>query len=346
LKVGVILPLTGDAAAYGTSARAGMDLAFEELNAAGGINGQRVQPIYEDSKADAKAAVTALQKLVDLDKVPVVLGPMTSSEALAVAPVAERRRVVLFTPTASAPALTTAGDYVFRNLTSDLYDGIAMAKYAHDTLKVKSAAICYTNNDFGLGLRQAFEQEFKRLGGSVVDVEALAVGATDFRSQIQKVKQAAPEVLFLVGGKEMGRFLKQAKELAVRARVLSVAVFEDPEILSVAGSAANGAHYTYRTYDPGDKEGAVAEFVKKFKARFKKEPDIYAALSFDAVNLLAEAVKTHGATSDHIKAGLYAIKDFPGVTGTTTFDRNGDVVKPIGIKMVKDGKFIWVERPQ
>ncbi len=346
LKVGVILPLTGDAAAYGRSARDGMDLAFKHLNTLGGIRGRQIEPIYEDSRADPTTAATAFIKLATVDKVSVVLGPMTSSEVLAIAPMAERYKVVLFTPTASAPAITHAGDYVFRNLASDLSDGIAMARFAYQKLKLTTAGICYTNNDFGVGLRDAFTQEFTRLGGILMISEALAVSATDFRVQIEKVKQAHPQALFLVGGREMSRFLKQAKELALVVQILSIAVFEDPEILSVAGEAAENAYFTYRSFDPTTRTDVVATFVRDFKASYGRDPDFYAASSFDAVCILATAIKDHGENSTQIKIGLYAIKDFPGVTGTTTFDENGDVVKPIGIKMVKNREFVWVERPE
>ncbi len=346
IKIGVILPLTGDAADYGTGARQGMELAFKELERAGGRKGRRLVPVYEDSRGDPKMAVTAFEKLVDLDKVPAVLGPMTSSEVLSVAPIAERRKIVVLTPTASAPAISHAGDYIFRSVTSDLFDGRVMARFACGKLGLRTASVCYVNNDFGLGLKQAFEDEFKRLGGKIAVAERLSGGSTDFRTQIEKVKESKAQAVYVICGKEIGRFLKQATELALKAQFLSISVFEDPEILSVAGQAAEGAYYTYRTYDPAVPEGPVASFVQNYKSTFKRPPDLFAALSYDAVKILAAAIASQGVSSDQIKLGLYNIKNFPGVTGNTTFDTNGDVIKPVGIKMLKQGKFVWVEKPE
>jgi len=347
LKIGAVLPLSGDAAAYGQSAKSGMDLALEEINMT--TSGRRFVIVYEDSKADPKIGVASFQKLVDVDRVVVVLGPLTSAEVLAVAPIAERRKVVVLSPTASAPAISEAGDYIFRNLTSDDYDGKTMAQFAFRKLKYTRCAIAYRNDDFGLGLMHAFKNEFQKLGGEITTVEALSPTGMDFRAQIQKIKATQPQAVFLVGGKEMGRFLKQSVELGLKAKFLSVAVFEDPEIISIAGGAAEGTYYTYRTYDPKAKEGPVVEFVKKYKAKYGKEPDIFAALSYDAVKIVITAIskasESGKLSGEKVKDALYEIKDFPGVTGTTTFDSKGDVIKPIGIKTVKGGEFIWVEKP-
>lgn len=344
-EVGVILPLTGGAAAYGQSSKNGIELALQEINSRGGLNGKKIVAVYEDSQADPKNAVTAFQKLANVNGVSIVLGPMTSSEVLAVAPIAETRKIVLFTPTASAPEISNAGDYIFRNLTSDSYDGQAMADFAFNKLGFKQASICYLNNDFGLGLIKAFKAEFEKHGGIIRTVESFETNATDFRSQIERIKSTKAPAVFLVGGKEMARFLRQAHELKAEVTVLSIAVFEDPEILMIAGEAANGAYYTFRTYDPSADDSVTANFVAAYKARNGKEPEIYAALSYDAVQLAVEAMKIMGTTSDEIRRGLYAIRDYPGVTGTTSFDTLGDVIKPIGIKTVKNGDFVWIEKP-
>jgi len=345
LRVGALLPLTGDAAAYGRSAKNGLDLAVSEANAAGGIAGNPVRIIYEDTQADPKSGVSAFLKLVDVDQVRAVLGPMGSSVALAVAPIANEKRVVLLSATASAPTLTEAGAYFFRNVASDAYDGAAMAAFCRRELNLSKAAVIYVQNDFGLGLKDSFVRAFSSLGGDVVATEAFEQGAVDFRAQVTKVKAAKPECIFVVGYKEMGRLLRQCQELDLRPQYLSFSMFEDPEVVEQAGPLAEGVYYTFRSYDPSQKEGPVKGFVAAYTSAHGGPPDIFAALSYDAARILLSAIdEAGGLDSDQLRAALERTRDFPGVTGQTSFDENGDVVKPMGIKRVKGKAFVWVER--
>lgn len=344
IKIGAILALTGDAAKYGQACRRGIDLAVEQTNSTGGIGGRKLSIVYEDTQADPKIGVSALRKLITVDKVQVVIGAGASSVTLAAAPIAEENDVVLLSPVSSAPAVTQAGDYIFRNVMSDLYEGSGMAQFARKELKIARAAILYINNDFGVGLRDSFKRRFEQLAGEITSVESFEQGASDFRTQLIKIKNSQPEAIYLVGYKEMGRVLRQAGEMAIGIRFLSFAMFEDPEILKMAGNAAEGVYYSSRAYDPQSREDVVSDFVKKYRSRFNAEPDIFAALSYDAARIVFLAIKKGGPTGREIKKALYTIKDFPGVTGTTSFDQNGDVIKSVSIKMVKNGQFAWHTR--
>jgi branched-chain amino acid transport system substrate-binding protein len=344
IKIGVILPLTGDAASYGESMKNGLEIALSELNQEDFKN-NNLKLIYEDSEAKPAKAVSAIIKLITADKITAIIGPLTSSEVLSVAPVADNAKIVLISPTASSPAITNAGDYIFRNLTSDIYDGIAIAQYASNKLHYTNVAIAYLNNDFGIGLRNAFKNEANKLGMNIIQEQSFQQDAIDFKTQIDLIKKSNSDALFIVGGKEMGRFLKQASELKMNIPILSVGVFEDPDIIKLAGNAIEGAYYTFRTYDPNSDNDEIKTFVNLYKSKFAKEPDLYASLSYDALNIIGFAYMKAKENRSSLKDELYQIKNFPGVTGMTTIDSNGDVNKPMGIKSVKNGKFIWIEKP-
>lgn len=340
IKIGSVLPLTGDAAKYGASAKKAIDLAVQEINLAGGIKGSKIIVIYEDDQASPDKGVSAFQKLITVDKVPVVIGAMPSSVTLAMAPIAEKNKVVLFSPASSNPKVTEAGDYIFRNDVSDVFEGVKMAEEVWERLGLKKVAVLYINNDYGAGIKDVFIRRFEELGGKIVDVETFEQGATDFRTQLTKIKQSNPEASYIVGYKEQIQILKQYKELAIKAQILATIMLEDPEIIQKVGDAAEGAIYTYRAYDPQSGQKEVTEFVENFKTKYGIEPDNWAAQCYDALKIVVLAIKRGGYTSEGIKNSLYRIRDFPGVSGLTTFDENGDVIKPIILKTVKDGKFV------
>jgi len=341
ITVGAILPLSGDGAKYGVSARKAIDLVFSETNNEGGINGKKVSVVYEDSRGVGKDGVSAMQKLITVHDTPVVIGGLFSSVTLAVAPVAERNRVVLLSPTSSAPKITDAGDYIFRNCASDVFEGKVMADAAFQKLNIQKIAILYINNDYGIGIIDVFKKTFASNGGQVVAEEAFARGAVDFRSQLTKIAALQADGIYIVGYKELGHLLKQAHELGIKTQFMSTVMFEDPEILSVAGNAGEGVIYSARAYDPNSDEPHIKEFVTAFKQRYGGEPDIFAAYAYDAARILVQAMKEGGLSSDEIRDYVYSIRDFPGVTGITSFDEKGDVSQPAYLKTVRDGQFVW-----
>jgi branched-chain amino acid transport system substrate-binding protein len=342
IAIGAVLPLTGEGAKYGESARKAIELAFSEVNAAGGIKGKPIQVIYEDSQGVPQKGVSAFQKLITVDHVPAVIGDLFSSVTLAMAPLANQNRVVILSPTSSAPRITEAGDYVFRNCASDVFEGRVMGEAARRRLGISTVAILYINNDYGVGIVDVFRKTFTAEGGTVVATEAFPQGATDFRAQLTKAASARPQAIYLVGYKELGQLLKQATELGIKARFLSTVMFEDPEILKVAGPAADGVIYSARAYDPASNNPTIRPFVSAYKARFGEAPDIFAAFSYDAARIMTLAIQRGGPTGDGIREALYSIVDFPGVCGSTSFDRNGDVTQPAFLKTVREGKFVWL----
>jgi len=342
IKIGAIFALTGDAAMYGESAKNGLELAIEELNKK--LLDKKITVVYEDNQGDPSKAVSSFQKLADVDKVKYIIGPLGTPEVLAIAPIAEKKKIIILTPTSSGPQLTQAGDYIFRNCMSDLIEGAALAEFVFKELKTRTAGILYINNDYGIGLRDAFKKRFDVLGGEILAEESFRRGDTDFRTQLLKIKFKNPRVLLLTGYAEMGRILKQARELGIEIQVVSTSNFEMPEILEIAGNAAENIYYTYQGFDIESEEEVVKKFTNSYRAKYNKNPDIFAALTYDAMKILAKAIERGGTDVENVKKELYGIKNFIGVTGKTSFDKNGDVIKPIGIKKVEDSKFIWVNK--
>jgi len=343
IKIGAILPLTDEAGKYGQSAKEGIDLAIDEINAAGGIHGKKITIIYEDDKADPATGTTVFQRMINIEKVPAILGPMASSVTLAIAPIAEKNKVIVLSPASSAPQITNAGDYIFRNTYSDIYEGQKMANYVYKETPYRKIAILYINNDYGIGLKDVFISDFSKYSGKIVVSETYDFSSTDFRTQLSKLKNSKPDAVYLVGYGEMGRVLVQAKELGIRVPLFSCIMFEDPDILKVAGKLAEGVIYTFPSYNPESEEQTVAQFIQAFESKYKHKPDGFAANSYDAAKILVLAIDKGGEKSEKIKASLYSIKDYPGVTGITSFDKNGDVIKPIGIKTIKNGEFTWIQ---
>ena len=338
-KIGAILPLTGDAAQYGEWAKNGIELAVKEINNKGGM---KVKIIYEDSQAQPTKGVSAMNKLVTVDKVPVVIGAMASSVTLAIAPIAQSSKTVLFSAASSSPELTKAGDFFFRNWPSDLFEGNSMAEFAYDKLGFRKIGIIYVNTDYGIGIKDVFKKRFVALGGEISFEEGYPQGESNFRALLTKIKNIETDALYIPAqySREMGRLLKQAGELGIKKQVLSTVTFESQEILELAGEAAEGVIYTAPAFDPDSSEQAIMDYQEKYKSAYGKKSEVFAAHAYDAMNIIAQAIEQGGYSATGIKNALFKIKDYPGITGKTTFDENGDVVKPAMIKVVKDGKFL------
>ena len=340
IKIGVILPLTGDGSKYGESGKKAIELALEEIDSNERIDEQKIDVIYEDSWSTPKGGVSAIQKLITTDKVQAVIGGMFSSVTLAIAPIAEKNKVVVLSPTSSSPKITDAGDYIFRNCASDIFEGAIMGKFAYDKLGFKKVAILYINNDYGVGIKDVFIKTFGAKGGAITVVDAFEQRSTDFRAQLTKIKGSEPQAIYIVGYKELGQLLKQAKEIGINSQFLSTVMFEDPEILKIAGGAAEGVIYSARAYNPEIEEGVTYKFVKLFKQKYNVTPDIFAGLSYDAMKILALTIEQGCRSGEEIKNALYSIKHYPAVVGDTSFDENGDVIQPAVLKTVKNGKFV------
>lgn len=340
IKIGAILPLTGDMASYSAPLKRGMDLAIQEINSKGGINNFKLEIIYEDDGGEAQSAISAYRKLIDIDNVSMVIGGMFSVSTFAIAPLAEREQKVLLSPTASAIELTAAGDYIFRIYPSDIYDGIFLAQFAHNSLKAEKIAIVYEQVASVVAIANKFKSDYEALGGKVVVFDGYNSELTDFSSIIKKVTNTNPDVVFIPGNlNPISNLLIQAKQLGLKKQFLTISTFYDKKILELGKDAAEGVLFSSPMFDPASDSPEISEFVSSYKSRYNIEPDILGGYGYDVVKIAAMALQ-NGTDAEAIKNCLYTIKDYPGITGSTTFDQNGDVSKELKIMKVKNGEFV------
>ncbi len=339
IKIGAILPLTGDAALYGEICKTGMDLAVEEINSKGGLKGSKISIVYEDSQADPKLAVGATNKLITVDKVNAIVGAMGSSEVMAIAPILNEKRVVLISPAATSHEITQAGDYIFRTIVSDVYDGIAMARFAYHNKGIKTVGVFYMTEVGPQGVAEAFIDEFKKLGGTILNVEKCSRGEKDFRTPISRIDKKNPDAIyFALYPRESELFVRQIRELGVNRFLMTHQLIDDPEVLDKLGKAADGIIFTTPKLTPETGGIGVKLFYEKYRKKYEKEPQQFASNSYDAVMLLTNAMETYGFDSESIKTGLYEVKDYKGASGLLSIDENGDVQQKMLIMQIKDTK--------
>jgi len=341
IKIGAILPLTGDIAVYGQKMKEGVDLAVKQINSKGGINGKQIKVLYEDDHGDPKTSVSAVQKLITTEKVPVIIGGAISATALPSVPILDKNKVVLFSPAATTPKLSGISEYFFRNWPSDIYDGTAMGEFATNELKLKKVAVLYVNNEWGVAISELFAATFKKNGGEVLTMESYEQNATDFRTQLTKIDRYNPEAIYMPAYlKELINILRQKKEFGIKARILSAYGFYDPQILEQAKDAAEGAIFTASTYNPENPSPVVKDFVMSFQAEYGKKPDIWSAQAYDAMNIIASVLEKGARSGSEIRDEIAKVRNFEGVSGLTSFDEKGDVEKPLRFMTVRRGEFV------
>jgi branched-chain amino acid transport system substrate-binding protein len=343
VRVGVLLPLSGDAAVWGLSMKEGIDLARDQINRERGSTKPAIDLRYEDDRGLPRDGLAGAQKLIEADKVRALAGVANSSVALAIIPLVNSDRLLFVSGGASSPKLSGASKYFFRTWPSDLAEAIAMAQYAINRLSQSRIAILYINNEYGVGLRDPFKKEVEARGGSIVAEETFAQEATDFRTQLLAVERAHPQAIYLVGNpREMARCLKQASELGVKAHFLSTSAFVDNEVLRIAGSAATGVLFTDASFDPNSPYPETQRFISDFKAKYHKDPGMLAVTGYDSLQVLVYALDQGGDAEKEV-AAIRSLHAFPGAAGPINFDANGDVSRPVRISTVAGGQFVTKE---
>lgn len=340
--VGVLFPLTGDAASYGEKGREAIDLAVSSVGTSGHCGTHAVRVAYEDSRADPTTGAAAFRKLVTADRAPVVIGDIVSAVTLAVAPIAETNRVLLMSPTSSAPAITNAGMYVYRIWPSDLAEGHAIAQFAIDH-GYRRASILHMTNDYGVAIMEIFKKTLKAGGGRVVSTDGYQAENTDFRTPLTRIRAAKPDVLYIAGYfADTAAIVRQARELGVTVQVLGTTAVEDDQFLTLAGDSAEGIIYPLATgFDAKSERPAVREFVQSFESRYKHAPGWVEAQAYDAFMLVCGAMSLiqGDVTGPALKGAVDRMPSFSGVAGDVHFDANGDVIKPVVIRTIRNGQF-------
>jgi len=346
IVVGEYGSLTGNTATFGQSTKNGSQMAFDEINKAGGLLGKPVKLIVEDDQSKPEEAATAVTKLINQNAVQAVLGEVASSRSLAAAPICQGARVPMVTPSSTNPKVTQVGDYIFRVCFTDIQQGEADAKFAAKSLKMKRAALLYdVRNDYSVGLRLVFAQKFKEFGGEIVAEQSYSEGDSDFRAQLTQLKSANPEVIYVPGYyTEVGTIARQSRDLGISAPLLGGDGWDSPRLWEIGGKALNGCYFSNH-YSVDDPSPAVQKFVADYKSRFGATPDALAALGYDAAEILSDAIKRANSTDGpKVRTALAQTKDYAGVTGTITIDKDRNAVKPVVMLKVQDGKFVFQER--
>ncbi len=279
LLIGEVGSLTGSEATFGISTRNGIDLAINQENAAGGVKGKKVAVRVYDDQSKPEEAANAATRLISQDKVLVILGEVASTNSLAMAPKAQAAQVPMITPSSTNPKVTQVGDYIFRVCFIDPFQGYAMAKFARENLKVKTAAVLKDlRSDYSLGLSEVFVNKFAEFGGKIVAEEAYSKGDTDFRAQLTTIKRQKPEALYIPGYySDIGIIARQARELGVKTIMLGGDGWESPKLFELGGTALEGSYYTNH-YSPDDPSPRVQKFIQDYKAAYGSVPDSLAAL--------------------------------------------------------------------
>jgi branched-chain amino acid transport system substrate-binding protein len=342
-RVGVFLDLSGRTSSYGQSILNGIKLAVAEINARELPEGHRVELIIEDDSGQPTEAATIVQRLLDQKTVHVLLGGVSSANALAAAPIAQHANVPMLT-TATHPAITQIGTYIFRAGYVDPFQGEALAQFAIRTLKVKRVAMLVDNtSDYSKSLATAFEKSLTGEGGQIVKKQIYSEGDKDFTAQLIAIRWSMPDAVLVPGyHEEAGLIAQQAKRIGLNQPLLGGDGWHNQLLWNVGGSALNGSYITDH-YAPDSPAAANKEFVAKYKAQYGQEPDAFAALGYDCLKLLADAVKRAGATrGPALREALAGTRSFQGVTGRITMDENRNASRAVILRL-EDGKFVYAE---
>lgn len=330
LVVGAVFPMSGPIATYGQESVNGMKLALKEINTTG-INGKKLDLIVEDNKGEPVDTANAVRKLINVNKVKAVLGSVASSNTLAGAPIAQGSKVPLLTPASTNEKVTQTGDFVSRICFTDSFQGVVMAKFARETLKKSKAVIMVDNSsDYSKGLASVFRSRFSEMGGSIVEgTYTYQQKDTDFRTILNRIKALEPDVVFLPGYyTEVGLILRQAKEIGLNVPFLGGDGWDSPKLVELAGPEAIKGNYISSHFSPDDSDPRVQKFVSEYKKTYGQNPGAMAALGYDSLLVLADAMKrTKEINHEALKVAINKTSGFVGVTGTISIDNNRNAVK-------------------
>jgi branched-chain amino acid transport system substrate-binding protein len=349
IPIGFFGDLSGPTFNYGQSAVNGVLMAADEINQAGGINGHRLDIVIEDDKGSPETSAQITNRLTHQYKVVAIIGAGASGNSLAAAPNAQSARVPLISPSSTNPAVTQAGDYIFRACFIDAFQGEVMARFAANTLKAKTAAIMLDfNSPYSRGLTEFFELSFAKLEGRIATKQSYSQGDADFRGQLSVIKAAGPDVIYIPGYYgDVALIAKQARQLGITQPLLGADGWDAPELWELGGDALNGC-YISNHYSVDDPSETIQTFVRNYRLRYGNlTPDAHAALGYDALRFLANAIQKAATTEGpKLREALAETKNFPGVTGIISMDASRNAVKPAVILKLNDGTYIYQETIQ
>lgn len=344
--VGVAAPYTGDSSQFGIQIRRGVELYAEQLNEKGGIDGRKIVLDFKDDAGRVDQAQTVATTLASDESVLAVIGHFNSSCSLAGKSIYQSAGVVQFSPGSTNVDVTRDTDYTYRNIFTDEFQGISLATYTKNVLQKQNVAILYDNDDYGTGLKDSYKQEAEKLGLNVVVEQAYEKNAPDFRAQIKTIQgqQTAPDVILIAGlYTQAANIARQARDLGLNAQFIGGDGVFSQQYITLGGEAVEGSIISCPfLFDLGGEK--ATEFAEAFREKYDEEPDAWAALSYDAIDMVCEGFRRNGFSRDAVLEYLKTL-DSPdnahaGVVGATFFDEEGDSKRPVQMAQVEGGKFV------
>ena len=342
IVVGSNFEMTGNHAQYGVNASNGFKLAIKEANDAGGINGKRIKVVEADAKSEAAESVNAATKLISDDKVIAMVGPAVTANVIAESDVAAQNKVSVIAPAATNPDVTVENGelkpYIFRACFIDPQQGTVMAEFAAKDLNAKTAVLYLdSSSDYSKSLGKVFKEKFEADGGKVVMEEAFLAKDQDFKATLTKLQTANADVIFVPAYyEEVGKIVKQARELGITAAILGTDGWDDSKVIDIAGKDALNNTYFCTHYFEGDPN--VKNFLEAYKKEYNADPNVFAALGYDAGKMLVDAITRGGEDNEKIRESIESIKDLQVGTGKITMDaKTHNPIKGIVVIETKDG---------
>lgn len=346
VKIGLFVSTSGDIATYGVDTRNAAQLAIEEINNEGGVLGKKLEIVFYDAASKAEEAGNAATRLVTRDRVLVGVGAVASSLSLAAAPVFQEQGVPMITPSSTNPAVTANRNWVFRICYMDDFQGGACAVFAFKDLEARRAALLYNRDDaYSSGLAEFFEAKFRSLGGEIATKQEYPRGTADFSTQITNIAGANADVIFCpVYYNDMSLIARQVRGQGLEIPMLGGDGWESEQLVPAAGTALEGSYFGNH-YSADDDRAKVQHFVNAYRAKYEKAPTSLAALGYDAMYVVAEAIKKAGEFDRaKIAEALRGVTDYQAVTGTFSIDANRNARKPISILRIEGERFVPVRQ--
>jgi len=341
VKIGLSAPLTGDWAEYGNDFKRSVTMVMDRINRMGGIHGKEVVLEIADSRGDPKESVLIAEKFVADPEIIAEIGDFSSSSCMAAAPIYERADMTQLSPTASHMGFTQKGQNMFRVVATQGYEGPYNARWAVQELGKKKIATIYINNDWGVDANKYFTQEARKLGAEILAEEAFTPGEKDFSAILSKLKRLKPELIYLpTFYADAAAILNQAKRVRFNPVVLANSSLFSQKTIELGGDAVEGILIP-ANYFSADPRPAAQEFTLEYQALYGALPNQFAALAYDAANLMVAALQKAGIDDrSKVKDALVSLQGFQGATGSISYANSHDPEKELVRITIKDGKWV------
>ena len=344
IKIGHYASLTGSEATFGQTTEEGIRLAIEEINAAGGLNGKKIEVITYDTRSDSTETGNVVTRLITQDKVVALLGEVASKRSIVGGGIAEQYGVPMVSPSSTNPDVTRNKQMVYRVCFIDPFQGTVMAKFTRENLKLTKVAVLFDKaQTYSTGLAEFFQKAFKEMGGEITTVQNYKGGDPDFTAQLTEIRSSGAEAIYIPGYyNEVASIALQARKLGIKVPMMGGDGWESPKLTEIAGDAVEGCFFSNH-YAPEDDRAEVKEFLKKYEEKYKKEPGALAASGYDAAKILFDAMKrAKSLEGKELAKAIGETKDYVGVTGTITIDKDHNAEKSAVVLEVKGGKPVFV----